>query len=363
MMRATGRLWLLAGINAATMVMLPLMGLRGSDGSGLAEIMHGWMPALVYTNLTGVPALLLGHRVVEWLSHRQWPLTAAVVVSTLAFAAVGCLAAQAILMWMGNRLPEGFWAEYLQTLRSALLLSIVFGLGAFSYASMRERLRETEERLHEKEVAEERMHKLAAEARLQSLESRLHPHFLFNTLNSISALIAVDPLRAERILGRLAALLRSSLDTTTRSLIPLEQELAMVQDYVDIERARFGDKLHGRVEVPPELRDAQVPPLSVQSLVENAVKHGISRERNGGEVCVSASAENGQLRIAVSDTGAGFDLSAVQAGHGLDSLVGRLDALFSSSAHLAVSRREGRCVVEMVLPRSGLKTRPDAGKP
>ena len=211
-------------------------------------------------------------------------------------------------MWTGNRIPERFWADYLQTLRGALLLSIVFGLGAFSYATMRERLRQTEERLHEKEVAEERTRKLAAEARLRSLESRLHPHFLFNTLNSISALIAVDPARAEQVVGRLAALLRSSLDTTTRSLIPLEQELAIVQDYVDIERARFGDRLQGRVEVPAELRDAQVPPLSVQSLVENAVKHGISPERGGGEVCVSASALNGQLRIAVSDTGAGFDL-------------------------------------------------------
>jgi sensor histidine kinase YesM len=351
MMNATSRLWLLAGINAATLVMLPLIGLGDGDG-GFAGILHGWMPALVYTNVTGVPALLLGQKVVEWLTRRHWPLTAAVVVSVLAFAAAGCLVAQALLMWMGTQVPERFWADYLRTLRGALLLSIVFGLGAFSYASMRERLRQTEERLHEKEVAEERTRKLAAEARLRSLESRLHPHFLFNTLNTISALIAVDPARAEQIVGRLAALLRSSLDTTTRSLIPLEQELAMVQDYVDIERARLGDKLHGRVEVPAELRDAQVPPLSVQSLVENAVKHGISPERNGGEVCVSASAENGQLRIAVSDTGGGFDLSAVAAGHGLDSLVGRLDALFSSSAHLAVSRREGRCVVEMVLPRS-----------
>jgi sensor histidine kinase YesM len=351
MMNATSRLWLLAGINAATLVMLPLIGLGGGDG-GFAGILHGWMPALVYTNVTGVPALLLGQKVVEWLTRRHWALTAAVVVSVLAFAAAGCLVAQALLMWMGTQVPERFWADYLRTLRGALLLSIVFGLGAFSYASMRERLRQTEERLHEKEVAEERTRKLAAEARLRSLESRLHPHFLFNTLNTISALIAVDPARAEQIVGRLAALLRSSLDTTTRSLIPLEQELAMVQDYVDIERARLGDKLHGRVEVPAELRDAQVPPLSVQSLVENAVKHGISPERNGGEVCVSASAENGQLRIAVSDTGGGFDLSAVAAGHGLDSLVGRLDALFSSSAHLAVSRREGRCVVEMVLPRS-----------
>jgi hypothetical protein len=77
--------------------------------------------------MTGVPALLLGHRVVEWLTRRQWPLAAAVVVSTLAFAAVGCLAAQTVLMWMGNRLPEGFWAEYLQTLRSALSLDDING--------------------------------------------------------------------------------------------------------------------------------------------------------------------------------------------------------------------------------------------
>ena len=115
----------------------------------------------------------------------------------------------------------------------------------------------------------------------------------------------------------------------------------MVEDYVDIERARFGDKLPRTSRRAAELRDAQVPPLSVQSLVENAVKHGITPQRNGGEVCVSASAENGQLRIEVSDTGAGFDLSAIRAGHGLDCLVGRLDALFSSGAHLAVSRRDG----------------------
>ena len=161
---------------------------------------------------------------------------------------------------------------------------MVFGLGAFSYASMRDRLRRTEEKLHEKEVAEARTQKLVTEARLRSLESRLHPHFLFNTLNSISALIMVDPARAEQIVGRLAALLRSSLDTTTRSLIPLAQELAMVEDYIDIERARFGGKLQGRVDVPAQLQDAQVPPLSVQLLVENAVKHGIAPQRSGGEV-------------------------------------------------------------------------------
>ena len=84
-----------------------------------------------------------------------------------------------------------------------------------------------------------------AEARLRSLESRIHPHFLFNTLNSISSLIAVNPTRAEQIVGRLAALLRASLDNSSHPLIPLQQEMAMVESYIDIERARFGDKLRG----------------------------------------------------------------------------------------------------------------------
>ena len=345
-----GRAWLLVGLNVSITVLVPVMGLGGALSA--KELLGGWASALVYTNVTGIPALIAGPSIVEGLALRRWPLAAAVLVTTLLFAAAGCLTAQALLMWTGVSVPDHFWQQYLRTLRGALLLSMVFGLGAFSYASMRDRLRRTEEKLHEKEVAEARTQKLVTEARLHSLESRLHPHFLFNTLNSISALIMVDPARAEEIVGRLSALLRSSLETTTRSLIPLREELAMVEAYIDIERARFGGKLQGRVDVPGALQDAHVPPLSVQLLVENAVKHGIAPQRSGGEVSVSASARNGQLIVEVSDTGEGFDLAAIRAGHGLDSLVGRLDALFGAEAHLTVSRRGQRCVVEMVLPRS-----------
>ena len=347
-MTPIGRVWLLLALNVSLAVVVPLIGLGGGHGATDPE---AWAFALVYTNVTGIPALMAGPSMVERLAFR-WPLPAAVLVTTVFFAAAGCLAAQTLLMWTGVAVPENFWPQYFHTLSGALLLSVVFGLGAFSYASMRDQLRRTEEKLHEKEVADVRNEKLVAEARLRSLESRLHPHFLFNTLNSISALIRVDPARAEQMVGRLSALLRSSLDTSSRSLIPLAEELAMVEDYVDIERARFGDKLRGRVEVPAELRDAQVPPLSVQSLVENAVKHGITPQRSGGEVLVSASAENRQLTIEVSDTGDGFDLTALRPGHGLDSLIMRLDALFSAEARLNVSRRGDRCVVHMVLPRS-----------
>jgi two-component system, LytTR family, sensor kinase len=139
------------------------------------------------------------------------------------------------------------------------------------------------------------------------------------------------------------------LDNSSQPLIPLRQELTMVNSYVDIQKIRFGEKLCGSVEVADELQDARVPPMSVQALVENAVKHGIS-DRGGGDFKVRARAENGSLRIEVCDSGPGFELAAVPAGHGLDNLVARLDTLFGSKACLNSFRRDGYSVVEMVVP-------------
>jgi len=300
--------------------------------------------------LTGAMGVLVLGGLAERFALRS-PLVPVVAVGVIVLSALGCLLAQTLLMEIGFVIPQHFWAEYLHTLRVAIPLAVVFGLGAMVHGSLRGRVQLMEEKLHEKEVTEERARKLAAEARLRSLESRIHPHFLFNTLNSISSLIAVNPARAEQIVGRLAALLRASLDTSNQPLIPLRQELAMVESYIDIERVRFGDKLRGSVKVPTELQDAKVPPMSVQSLVENAVKHGITPQSGGGEILVTASAENSGLRIEVRDTGPGFDLAAIPAGHGLDSLVERLDALYGAKARLNFLRRDGYSVVEMVLPR------------
>jgi sensor histidine kinase YesM len=344
--------WLfsLAWINVAVAIVI-LIQLTGNQISSARELFHVLAFSLVYANLTGVLAMFA----IGWLAARaevrKLPLALFLFLSIMVFSTVGCLLAQTLLMAIGFVPPQHFWLDYLRTLRVALPLAAVFGLGALVHALLRERVRATEEKLHEKEAAEERTRKLAIEARLRSLESRIHPHFLFNTLNSISALIAVNPSRAEQIVGRLAALLRASLDNGNQPLIPLQQELAMVESYLDIEKARLGDKLRGSTEVSDELRSAKVPPMSVQALVENAVKYGITPQSSGGEILVAASVEQGSLRIAVRDTGPGFNLSAVPAGHGLDNLVERLDALFGAKARLNVLRRDGHSVVEMVLPR------------
>lgn len=327
-------------------VLLLIVGNQISSGRELLQILAF---SLFYSNLTGFLGLLiLGGITRKVLGHL--PVIPMVVVAILVITPVGCLLAETVQMLIGFVVPGHFWQEYVRTLRVAMPLAIVFGTGAVVHASLRGQVQSMEEKLREKVVAEERAHKLAAEARLRSLGAQIHPHFLFNTLNSISSLIAVNPIRAEQIVGRLAALLRASLDTSGQPLIPLRQELAMVESYLDIERTRFGDKLHSSIAVPTNLENAKVPPLSVQSLVENAVKYGITPQNLGGEVVVTAAAENGTLRIEIHDTGPGFDLSAVPAGHGLDNLVSRLNALFGVKARLNVLRRDGHSVVEMVLP-------------
>jgi len=345
--------WLfsLLWVNLAVLL-VALIQVIGHQIAGARQLLFMLGYSLVLANVTGVLALLVVGALASRTDFRKLPLFPMLCLIVIVFVPLGCLLGQTLLMLIGLVVPQNFWLEYLHTLRVVLPLAVVFGLGALVHAMSRERLRLAEERLLEKEAAEQRAQKLAAEARLSSLESRIHPHFLFNSLNSISSLITVNPALAEHTVGRLASLLRASLETSNQPLIPLRQELAIVESYIDVEKVRFGDKLRASLNVPLDLQDAQVPPMSVQSLVENAVKHGITPRSGGGELLVTASAENGSLHIEVRDSGPGFDLAAIRAGHGLDNLVERLNALFGASARLNVLRRDGYSVVEMVLPRS-----------
>lgn len=324
---------------------------------GTRDFLNSLAYSLIFANLTSALAMVVLSAVLERVARRRQPMLPYAILGIAVILPVGCLAAQAVLVAFHMAPAADFWPQYLHVLKIATPLGLVFGLGALAYSSLATRLEVTELRLREKELAEERTRKLAAEARLRSLESWIHPHFLFNTLNTISALIAVDPERADQIVGRLAALLRASLDSGNHSLIPLREELNLVESYLDIERVRLGEKLHAAVEVPPELAETQVPPMALQTLVENAVKYGVMPQAGGGEIRISAVEEGpgsgrNSVRIGVRDSGPGFEIGGIPAGHGLDKLVQRLDALFGEGASLHVLRREGFSVVEMVVPRS-----------
>lgn len=331
--------------------LVDLIAFAGGLARPTRELLQSLAFTFVYANLTSVFALLILGWLIERLALGGVPPWKVVIPGILVFTTGGCLLAQSLLAAAGFSGSQHFWFDYYRTLRFAVPLALVFGLGAMTHATLLARVQMMERELHEKQIAEERSRKLAAETRLRSLESWIHPHFLFNTLNSISALIAIDPARADQIVGRLAILLRASLDTSANSLIPLHQEIAMVESYLDIERVRLGDKLRARVEVPDELRETKVPPMSVQSLVENAVKHGITPQSDGGDLVVGGRADVEGVHIEVGDTGPGFELADICAGHGLDKLVQRLDTLFGDRATLNVFRRDAYSVVDMILPR------------
>jgi LytS/YehU family sensor histidine kinase len=231
-------------------------------------------------------------------------------------------------------------------------LTIAAGITIGIYTTMRERLEQTTLELRTQELERERALKLATEAQLASLESRIHPHFLFNTLNSISSLIPEDPARAERLLEQMAALLRFSLDAHHCGLVPLERELKIVGDYLEIERARFGDRLRYRIEIPSDLNQSQIPPLALQTLVENSVKYAIAPNRAGGEIRIAGARSHGSCQLEVSDSGPAFRLEAAPAGHGIDNLKGRLSTLFGSAASLALERAGGRNTLVLCVPQS-----------
>jgi sensor histidine kinase YesM len=347
------RAWLLLVLNVTTTVLVPIMGLgSGQDTKGLLET---WAMALVYTNVTGIPALIAGPSIVEALASRGWPLPAAVLAVSIAFTALGCFAAQTVLMWTGLAVPGNFWRQYLYTMGGAFLLSVVFGLGAFSYASMRDRLRHSEEKLHEREIAEARAEQLVAEARLRSLEARLHPHFLFNTLNSIGSLIrARSGDRALSMLLGLSELLRTTVDGTRHHTTTLGAEAAFVKRYIELQRARFSDRLEVTYDLSPESEACAVPSFLLQPVVENAFRHGLAKRTGPCHLELAASVEGRDLHVRVRDDGAGlptdFNLTR-HAGTGLRNTRQRLERLYDRAAQLTLEPADGGgTVVHIRLP-------------
>jgi LytS/YehU family sensor histidine kinase len=219
-------------------------------------------------------------------------------------------------------------------------------------------IRITNER-YEREIREQEMGKLASQAELRALRAQVNPHFLFNALTTIGYLIQTVPPRALETLMQLTSLLRAVLrsegDFTT-----LGRELDMIESYLDIERARFERRLRIIIEVPASLRSIRVPPLVLQPLVENAVKHGIAPLRAGGEVRVRATIERmGGLRrsllLVVQDTGAGATADALRQGRevgvGLRNVERRLAGQYGAEASLTVHTAAGQgTTVEIRIP-------------
>jgi LytS/YehU family sensor histidine kinase len=194
----------------------------------------------------------------------------------------------------------------------------------------------------------------AREAQLQALRYQLQPHFLFNTLNAISSLvISKQPERATEMIARLAALLRNTLSFPEAHLVTFREELAVTEEYLSIEQVRFGPRLAVSLSVSPEASEAQVPRFLLQPIVENAIRHGIARCPNGGEVSITASVIEGQLRIDIENDRTEGLLESGDEGNGLGlaNTKTRLEKLYGEQGIVTVTTAQNnRFLVSMRFP-------------
>jgi hypothetical protein len=203
------------------------------------------------------------------------------------------------LLAMRAMAGPGFWQKVFaatwmfQLLAAAFAYAAAFGLGLVV---------QTFDREHEGREREARLEATAHAAEIEAIKGQLRPHFLLNSLNSILALIDDDPGEARRMIGRLSSLLHTVFDGLDEPFVPLDKELGMVRDYLEVERIRFGDRLQFSVDADPAAGNALVPPLLLQPLVENAVRHGIEPNASPGTLRVRAQVEGGRLQIRIANT-------------------------------------------------------------
>jgi len=274
-----------------------------------------------------------------------WGLAVAVIA--------GCLAAQAsMIAWhelvLGKESYPGKGYLYnFAMVRGPLLW---WGLvGAAWYVSRRAAHRAAE--ATRAELAAEELRARTSEARLQALQAQVEPHFLFNTLAHVKWLYRRDPGRGRKMLERFLDYLEAALPRVRQASTTLEQELQLARAYLDIQQIRIGGRLAFSIEVPPEIAQLRFPPLMLLTLVENAIKHGIAPQTEGGTIGIRARADDSRLRIEVRDTGAGL-ARAAGTGMGLANVRARLTALFGAGARLVIEPNAPHGVVAAIeIPR------------
>ncbi len=308
----------------------------------------GWVTlAMVCIGLAGSHALRTCFKDLRWL---DLPLGALVLRMVLGAVALGVLAgllqaavhdavfpeAEGLIGGGGRRLAEVLLSWVVQL----FVWSIAYVAYHYIVRSRLEMLRAL------------RLEAANREGQLANLRSQLNPHFMFNALNSIRALIDEDPDRAKRSITLLSSLLRNAMSTVKRRTVPLGEEVDTVRTYLSLEAMRYEERLRVRFEIDPLLERSPVPPLMLQTLVENAVRHGIARSKQGGEIRVEAVPTEAGMRLTVRNTGRFEERSSRELGLGLRNTRERLYHLYAGKATLDM-RNDGNMVVcELFLPHA-----------
>ena len=275
------------------------------------------------------------------------------IIANASLALVGSIVTISILHAAGRILAPDVRMDSLLIFILQSLTNMLFAfltLAAIVQAAAYQR------RYHDREIDALRLRAELTAARLESLRAKLHPHFLFNTLNGISGLIYTDPRTADALVLRLAQLLRATLDTVEDE-ISVRQELELLGAYLDIERVRFGDRLRVSIDAGRAVIDARIPPFLIQPLAENAIQHGIAPRATGGAITLRAflrpDDRANTLVLELADDGVGIATDA-REGIGLSITRQRLRTLYRGAGALTVAPRVGGGTVATIeLPYAG----------
>lgn len=199
----------------------------------------------------------------------------------------------------------------------------------------------------EKEKAE--LNQLLAESSLNHLKEQINPHFMFNALNSIKALIKEDPQKARKAIVILADNLRSSLNNSSRHTVPLQKEIDHCRDYLKMEKIRFEDRLQYQISVDNNLMDFLIPPLSIQTLVENAIKHGLNKSIHSVDISINCREEVSYIITTVINNGT---LTANKNGTGIKNLMKRFEILYQDNFDFSVVQKDAKVIAEFKLPKN-----------
>jgi len=311
-----------AVFNTVIALLLTLVGYGGGFGENL-----------VFSQCIGFTMLVLIQ--VGW--RALWPASKPPLVPFL-----GLIAAAVVAGWLGGSLVASFalgipWTAG-RNAWAAFAVTVTAGVAGTWFFWSRHRAAE--------------MERQRIEAQLKALQAQIEPHFLFNTLANLDALIQTDPPRARAMLGHLNDYLRATLAATRRERSTLADEFALLRGYLEVQRMRMGERLRFRLELPEALAQADLPPLLLQPLVENALKHGLEPKVEGGEVKVSAREEGGRLVLEVADTGLGKANGATGGtGVGIANVRARLAAAYAGAKLEAGMNPAGGYTVRLSVPR------------
>ncbi len=199
----------------------------------------------------------------------------------------------------------------------------------------------------EKEKAE--LNQLYAESSLNHLKEQVNPHFMFNSLNSVKALISEDPEKARKAITVLADILRNSLNSSSKPTISLKEEIDHCRDYLEMEKIRFEDRLQYEINVPNALSGFTLPPLSIQTLVENAIKHGLNESLAGGKITIECREEKDNMVTTVVNDG---QLKTNNSnGIGIKNLKKRFEILYAKKFDFTISEKNGQVIAQFILPK------------